>query len=112
MIYAVFLFQLFILAVLARIFSKLQTLETKMSQLDDQIQALQTEVTNDTTVIGSAITLIQGFNQRLADAIAAALAAGATQTQLQALTDLKTTLTANDQALADAVAAGTPQAKP
>lgn len=79
-----------------------------MSALDDKITELTNEVANDTTVIQSAITLINGFAQRLAEAIAAALAAGASEAQLQSLTDLKTGLAANDQALADAVAANTP----
>lgn len=80
----------------------------KLSQLDDKIAELTTEVANDSTVIASAVTLINGFAAQLAAAIAAALAAGATATQLQSLTDLKTTLLANDDALAAAVAANTP----
>lgn len=86
--------------------------ETHMSALDDKIAALTTEVQNDTTVIGSAVALINGFAQRLQDAIAAALAAGATEAQLQAMTDLNTSLTQNDQALAAAVAANTPAPTP
>ena len=41
-----------------------------MSELDDKITALQAEVTNDTTVIQSAVTLINGIAQRIADAVA------------------------------------------
>lgn len=79
-----------------------------MSALDDKITSLTAEVTRNTAVEGSALTLIQGFAGQLAAAIAAAQAAGATPAELQALTDLQTTLTANDDALAAAVAANTP----
>jgi hypothetical protein len=81
-----------------------------MAALDDKIAALQTEVANNTTVEQSAITLIQGLAQQLAAAIAAAAAAGATTAQLQTLTDLQTTLAANDSALSAAIAANTPAA--
>ena len=62
----------------------------------------------DEAVEKSALALIQGFSQRLADAIAAAQAAGATPVELQALTDLGTTLKANDDELAAAVSQNTP----
>lgn len=81
--------------------------ETKMAELDDKITALQSEVANDTTVIGSAVTLINGFSAQLAAAVAAAQAAGATPAQLQSLTDLGAVLKTNDDALAAAVAANT-----
>lgn len=78
-----------------------------MSQLDDQISALTAQVKANTDVENSALVLIQGFSARLAAAIAAATAAGATPAQLQALTDLGTTIKASDDALAAAVAANT-----
>jgi hypothetical protein len=84
----------------------------QMSALDDKIAALKQEIQNDTTVIGSAVALINGFAQRLQEAIAAALAAGATEAQLLAMTELNTSLAANDQALAAAVAANTPAPTP
>ncbi len=82
-----------------------------MSQLDDNIQALQATVAAENTVIDSAVALINGFAQQLADAIAAALAAGATPEELQNLTDLNTAVTAKSAELAAAVQSGTP-AKP
>lgn len=78
-----------------------------MAALDDKIAALQAEVANNTTVEKSALALIQGFAAQLAAAVAAAQAAGATAAQLQSITDLQTTLTANDAELANAVQAGT-----
>lgn len=83
-----------------------------MSVLDDKIAALQTEVANNTTVEKSALALIQGFKAQLDAAVQAALAAGASATQLQGLTDLQTALAANDSELAAAVAANTPPVPP
>lgn len=81
---------------------------SKISALDDKIAELTIEVQESNTIMASATTLIQGFGQRLQDAIDAALAAGATAAELQSLTDLKTALDTNSQALAAAVQAGTP----
>ena len=83
-----------------------------MAAIDDKITALQTEVANQTTVDNSAIALLQGLSKQLADALAAAANAGATPAQLQALTDLQTTLAANDTSLATAVSANTAPAPP
>lgn len=77
-------------------------------QIDDEIAALQAEITNDTSVINSAVTLINGIQARIAAAVAAAIAAGATPTQLQEIQAVSDTLKANDTALASAVAANTP----
>lgn len=82
----------------------------RMSQLDDAITALQAEVTQETTVEKSALALIQGIPAMIESAITAALAAGATPAQLQAITDVAATINANDTELAAAVAAGTPSA--
>lgn len=79
-----------------------------MSALDDKIAALQAEVARNTTVEKSALVLIQGFGAQLTAAVNAALAAGATPAELQSLTDLATTITANDDELSAAVAANTP----
>jgi len=104
------------MASVASVHTKLDTIaketQNTMSALDDKISALQTAVANETTVNQSAITLIQGFGQRLSDAIAAALAAGATDAELSALNDLQTTLGTNADALAAAVAANTPAPTP
>ncbi len=71
-----------------------------MSALDN----LKAEVAAQTTVIDSAVTLIKGFDSRLADAIAAGDPA-----VVQALSDQ---IHAETTALADAVAANTPAAVP
>lgn len=68
---------------------------------------LETAVTNITTVVDSAIALINGIAARIQQAIADAIANGATEAELvpvQAEADL---LQAKAQALADAVAANT-----
>lgn len=62
------------------------------------LTALTAQVQANTTVVGSALTLIQGLAQQLADA-------GTDPVKLQALQDQ---LKASDDALAQAVAANTP----
>lgn len=81
-----------------------------MSALDDKIAELKTTVAADTDVHSSAVTLIRGFAQRMADAVAQALAAGATDAQLQAVQEVIDAVKANDAVLADAVTANTPAA--
>lgn len=75
-----------------------------MSQLSDEIQALQADVAAEKTVVDSAVALINGFAAKLQAAIDAATAAGATAEQLQNLTDLHTSVTAQTTDLATAVA--------
>lgn len=84
----------------------------KVYLMDQEIAALQAEVTAQTTVDQSALTLIQGFGARLDAAVAAATAAGATPAQLASITALTASIKANDDALAAAVLAGTPAAPP
>lgn len=67
-----------------------------MGELDD----LKAKVAANTTVIASAITLLQGLKAKLDAAIAAGDPA--------ALTALSAELGAQDQALADAIIANTP----
>lgn len=83
-----------------------------MSALDDQITALTAEVANNTTVDGSALTLIQSIPTLIQNAVNTALANGATPAQLAALQTLVTSLQANDTGLAAAVTANTPVAAP
>lgn len=83
-----------------------------MSALDDKITALQAEVAKNTTVEKSALALIQGFSGRLDAAVQMALAAGATDAELKSITDLSTSLKANDDELAAAVTQNTPAAPP
>lgn len=79
-----------------------------MSVLDDQIVALQADVAQETTVEASAITLINGIPALIANAVAAAQAAGATPAELASLTALGTAITNSSAGLAAAVTANTP----
>lgn len=83
-----------------------------MSQLDDRIAQLQTDVANETTVTQSAVTLLTSIPQLIEDAVAKAVAQGATPAQLQALTDLQSGLEKNATDLAAAVTAGTTSSAP
>lgn len=76
----------------------------------EQIAALTAQVTKATTVEKSAETLILGISKRIADAVAAALANGATAEQLQPVSDLGTALDTESDALNAAVIANTPTA--
>jgi hypothetical protein len=97
---------------LREILDKLTSMETKMSQMDDDITALQASVASENTVIASAVTLMNGISAQITAAVNAALAAGATPAQLQAVTDLKTAVDTNQAALAAAVTANTPPPGP
>lgn len=90
---------------LGQILTTLLRLESKMSQMDDEVAQLQTDVTALRGVEDSAIALINGIAQKIADAVAAALAAGATPAQLQAVSDLSTAVKTDATDLAAAVAA-------
>ncbi len=76
-----------------------------MAQIDDEITQLQADVTAAKGAQDSAIALINGIAGKIAAAVQAAQAAGATTAQLQALTDLHTAVTAETTSLATAVAA-------
>jgi hypothetical protein len=89
----------------------LQLQETQdMAALDDQITSLTTQVANNTSVTGSAQTMISGFAALLATAVANAKGAGATPAQLASFAALQSTITQNDTALAAAIAQNTPAA--
>ena len=62
-------------------------------------------ITNAEGVIDSATLFINSIAARIQAAVDAALANGATGAQLQPLLDLKDSLNAKSQALADAIAA-------
>ena len=81
------------------------TLEAIMSKLDDLAAAVAAE----STVIDSAITLINGMNAQLQELQKELADAGIYTTKIQALIDKTTTKT---QALADSVAANTPAPAP
>lgn len=82
----------------------------EMTALDDQITQLQQDVANETSVTQSAVTMINGIAQQIQDAVQQALSQGATQDQLQALTDLGTAISNQSTALAQAVQQNTPPA--
>ena len=84
---------------------------TKMANaLDAEIASLQAEVTAETTVESSAVTLINGISAQIASAVAAAQAAGASPAELAAITAVQASITASSTTLASAVAANTPAA--
>lgn len=85
-------------------------LGAKMSQLDDDIADLSSRISHLTSVDASAVTLINGFSDRLKQAVDEAVSAGAPPTTLQALVDLGTSIDASAGTLAAAVAANTPAA--
>lgn len=75
------------------------------------LQQLADQVSATTTVEASAVTLINGFTARIDAAVQAAIANGATESELAPITDEVTAMKASAQSLADAVAANTPVAK-
>ena len=87
-----------------------QEISTMSVTVQEALDTLTAQVTQETTVNQSAITLINGFPALIAAAVAAAQAAGATPAQLAAFDTLSTTITQNATDLAAAVTAGTPAA--
>jgi len=81
---------------LQRIGQQLGVIGVKQEEVMADISALQTSVNDQTTVVQSAVTLIQGLSQELKDALAANDPAA-----IQAVVDQ---LDQNTQSLADAVA--------
>jgi len=76
-----------------------------MSQISDAVAAAQAEVANNTTVQGSAVTLLQQLLALYTAAVANAADDAAAVAAVKALT---AQLQQNDQALAAAVVANTP----
>lgn len=74
------------------------------------LDALAAQVTQNTTIEGSAVQLINGIAQRITDAVNAAIAGGATAADLQPVTDEIAALKASSDALSAAIAANTPAA--
>lgn len=72
-----------------------------------QLDALATQVAETNTVIGSAVTLIQGIAAQLVAVQTELAAVGIDNTRLN---ELATSLDTTEQALAAAVAANTPAA--
>lgn len=90
------------------ILGELKRMSTSVNALDTQIATLTADVAAETTVEQSAITLINGIPTLIANAVAAAQAAGATPAELAALTALGTSITNSSANLAAAVTANTP----
>lgn len=90
------------------ILQELKRMSTAANALDAQIANLTADVAAETTVEQSAITLINGIPTLIANAVAAAQAAGATPAELAALTALGTSITNSSAGLAAAVTANTP----
>lgn len=76
-----------------------------MAQMDDEIAQLTADVTAERGAVDSATQLINGISAKVDAAVAAALAAGATPAQLQALTDLSASVKTQTSDLSAAVAA-------
>jgi hypothetical protein len=92
---------------LDRILRRLAEIEIQLGRIMTVVDDLKAIVSNNTTVIGSALALIQGFATQLATITAELAAAGVDVTALKALGDQ---ITADDKSLAAAVAANTPAA--
>lgn len=71
---------------------------------------LQAEIERTETVIEGAVTLINGINDRIKQAVTQALSNGATSDELAPFADLTTKLGADADNLAAAVQANTPAA--
>jgi len=74
------------------------------------LSALESAVTNATTVEASAAALINGFAARITAAVDAAIANGATAAQLAPIVAEADALTQQSSALQDAITANTPAA--
>lgn len=86
------------------LYAKIDQLLAKVTHMAGELDALRAEVANNTTVVGSAVQLLQNLKKALDDAIASG-----DMSQVKALSD---TLGANDQALAQAVVDNTPNPPP
>lgn len=85
----------------------LTALKQEIARMSAQLDALAVQVAETNTVIGSAVTLIQGIAAQLAAVQAELAALGIDNTRLN---ELATSLDTTEQALAAAVAANTPAA--
>jgi hypothetical protein len=87
----------------AAILAKLGQVQTEVENMAGELDALQAEVSRNTDVDSSAITLLTGLSQKIQDLINA----GSNPAQLQAFAD---SLKASSDSLAAAVTANTPVA--
>ncbi len=86
-----------------------ETQETRdMSAISTQLADLQAKLKANTDTVGSIETFVVSVPKLISDAVAAAIEAGATPEEVQALTDLATGLQNNTDGMIAALAAGTP----
>ena len=83
-----------------------------MTALDQAIADLQAKVAAETTVEASAVALLNGIPKMISDAVASALAAGATPAQLAELAAVGTSIQSSSAGLAAAITTNTPAAVP
>jgi hypothetical protein len=76
------------------------------------VDAAVAQITASDNVIDSAVVLVNQIAQMITDAVAAAIANGATPAELLPVSDLTVTLKTKSDALAAAVAANTPAPAP
>lgn len=93
--------------VLSRLLPLFARITHQMSQMDDQLAHEAEEVAKLTDVVASATSVMNSFGAKLQAAVDAALAAGATPAQLQAVSDLTAAIDSNKDALAAAIASQT-----
>lgn len=101
-----------ILLKIHHIFEELNQIKMTLSDIQQKVNTLIQDVTDEDTVIDSAVTLITGLVQTLADLKAQLAAAGTDATALASVGDsldgLISTVSSKKDALAASVAAGTP----
>jgi hypothetical protein len=85
---------------------------TNTNALDSSIAQLTASVAAQTTVIGSVQTLLNSIPSLIANAVQAALAAGATPTELAEITALGVSIQNNTSSLVSAVSSNTPASAP
>jgi hypothetical protein len=94
-----------ILDKLIHISNQLNSIETKEDKIMIDLTALEAEVTEQSTVIDSTITLLNGLSTKLTEISAEVKNNPIAQAKI---TELTTALDSRTKALADAVAANTP----
>lgn len=83
-----------------------------MSQMDDEVTKLVADVGAERTVVDSAVKAFQGFPALMQKAVDDAIAAGATQAQLQSIVDLQRASEQQASDLAAAIPANAPAPAP
>ena len=79
-----------------------------MSAISAQLADLQAKLKANTDTVGSIETFVVSVPKLISDAVAVAIANGATPEEVQGLTDLATGLQQNTDGMIAALAAGTP----